>query len=157
MRTRTEQQPLLVRAAASLLLVLLTAQTQSSPARHKTGQGMVSRSTAKGEELLAEHLPKDVLQRCYLVAGKCSDTILQSPLVDGANLVGSYLAVAPHDMATNAIGIAMNSGCHGNDNQRVQMVVQFLGADNDTWPNLLHLGTNGRVQVNPVHIILCSI
>ena len=92
------------------------------------------------------------MQRFHLVGSKRSDSALQPTLIDSAYLVGSYLAVTPHDATAHTIRIPMNSRCDGNDNHRVEMVVQLLGTDNDARTNLLHFSTDGGVQINPIDI-----
>ena len=95
--------------------------------------------------LLTKHLPEHVLQRFSLIGSKRRDSVLQTPFVDGAYLVGGHLAVTTYDMTTHAVGIAMNGRRDGNDNHRVEMSVQFLGTDDDARPNLLHLCADGGV------------
>ena len=85
--------------------------------------------------LLTKHLPEHVLQRFCLIVSKRSDSVLQPTFVDGAYLVGGHLAVTSHDVTTHTVGIAVNGRRDGNDNHRVEMVVQLLGTYDDEQPN----------------------
>ena len=49
--------------------------------------------------LLTKHLPEHVLQRFSLIGSKRRDSVLQTPFVDGAYLVGGHLAVTTHDIS----------------------------------------------------------
>ncbi len=62
-----------------------------------------------------------------------ADRCLRFPAVQ---LVGTL-----HDVTTHTVGIAMNGRRDGNDNHRVEVVVQFFGTDNDTRADLLHLSS----------------
>ena len=130
-----------------------TYQTQKSPAP-KSVRGMILWSNENCERLFTEHLPEHILQRTNLVGSKCGDTVFQTSFVDGSNLIGSHLAVAPHDMASHPIGIAVNRRRDGNDNHRIKIFVQLLGTNDSAGTDFLHLCTNGGIQVNPIDIEL---
>ena len=136
------------------MTLIPTIQTQQSPAA-MTMRGRMSLFNKVGsQELFAEQLSENILEHCYLVAGKRCHTILQPTFVNGTYLVGSNLAVASHNMTSHTIGVAVNGRCHRGDNYCVKMVVQLLRTDNNTWAYLLHFGTDSWIQVNPEDIKL---
>lgn len=104
--------------------------------------------------LFTKHLVKNVLQFGYLSCSESRNSFSKPPLVYCAYLVGSHFAITVHNATAHTIGIAMDGRCNGNYNDCIEMVIQLLGADDDTWTDFLHLGTNSWIEVNPPYIIL---
>ena len=77
--------------------------------------------------LFTKHLMEHILQSSYLVGSKHGYTLLQPSLVNSANLVGSHIAFAPHNVTSHSIGIAMYGRCDGNNNHCVKMFVSSSG------------------------------
>ena len=120
-------------------------------------QRQENRSAVRGSGrivLFAEHLTKHVLQFSLFVGRKCRNFLLQPAFINRPYLVGDNLTVAYIHMTGHTIGIAVNSRCDGNDDDRGKVLVQLLWTHHYAGTHFLHLGTDCRGEVNPVDIKL---
>ena len=81
-----------------------------------------------GSELFAEHLLQHVSEQSLLFGSQRSNSVLQPCLVHRANLVGRNLTISPINLTGHAIRIAVDGGRNGNNDDRGEMQVKFIGA-----------------------------
>ncbi len=118
-------------------------------------QRQKARSAGSGRRVLfAEHLTEHVLQFSLFVGRKCRYFLFQPTFINRPYLIGDNLTVASIHMTRHTIGISVNGRCNGNDDDRGKILVQLLWTHHYAGTHLLHLGTDCRVEVNPIDIKL---
>ena len=76
----------------------------------------------------------------------------QTPAIDRTNLIKNYVPYPALEAAGYTERVRVTSGCERCHDKRPEVIVQFIGRDDDAGPGLLNFASPSRVETNQENI-----